>query len=113
MFNAVLDYYHTGIIHCPPHVPVLDLRDACDYFLLPFNASTVKCQVITIDIHIKREYSKVIILPKTAYFVVFFGNNGFSIHCSKPIHGSPYPQIIDINYCHYIIESPRAIARIV
>ena len=46
VFNAVLDYYHTGVIHCPPHVPVLDLRDACDYFLLPFNAATVKCQVI-------------------------------------------------------------------
>ena len=45
VFNAVLDYYHTGVIHCPPHVPVLDLRDACDYFLLPFNAATVKCQV--------------------------------------------------------------------
>lgn len=44
VFNAVLDYYHTGVIHCPPHVPVLDLRDACDYFLLPFNAATVKCQ---------------------------------------------------------------------
>ena len=46
VFNAVLDYYHTGVIHCPPHVPVLDLRDACDYFLLPFNAATVKCQVM-------------------------------------------------------------------
>ena len=46
VFNAVLAYYHTGVIHCPPHVPVLDLRDACDYFLLPFNAATVKCQVI-------------------------------------------------------------------
>jgi len=44
VFNAILDFYHTGVIHCPPHVPVLELRDACDYFLLPFNAATVKCQ---------------------------------------------------------------------
>ena len=49
VFNAILDYYHTGVIHCPPHVPVLDLRDACDYFLLPFNAATVKCQVTSVS----------------------------------------------------------------
>jgi len=44
IFRAVLDYYHTGVINCPPHVSVSELREACDYFLLPFCASTVKCQ---------------------------------------------------------------------
>lgn len=44
IFRAVLDYYHTGVINCPPHVSVSELREACDYFLLPFCAATVKCQ---------------------------------------------------------------------
>jgi len=43
-FRAVLDYYKTGVINCPPHCSVQDLREACDYFLLPFSATTVKCQ---------------------------------------------------------------------
>ena len=44
IFNAILQYYDSGVIHCPPHVSVGELREACDYFLLPFNAETVKCQ---------------------------------------------------------------------
>jgi len=44
VFTAVMEYYRTGVIHCPPHVSVAELRDAADYFLLPFNASTIKCQ---------------------------------------------------------------------
>ena len=44
VFNSVLDFYHTGVINCPPHVSVAEMREACDYFLLPFTASTVKCQ---------------------------------------------------------------------
>jgi len=43
-FRAVLDYYKTGVINCPPHCSVQELREACDYFLLPFSATTVKCQ---------------------------------------------------------------------
>jgi len=43
-FRAVLDYYRTGVINCPPHCSVQELREACDYFLLPFSATTVKCQ---------------------------------------------------------------------
>ncbi len=42
-FQCVLDFYHSGVIHCPPHVSVAELREACDYFLLPFTAETVKC----------------------------------------------------------------------
>ena len=44
VFNSILDYYNTGMINCPPHVSVSELREACDYFLLPFTAQTVKCQ---------------------------------------------------------------------
>lgn len=43
-FRAVLDFYRTGVIHCPPHCSVQELREACDYFMLPFSATTVKCQ---------------------------------------------------------------------
>merc|ERR1712012_809930 len=44
VFNAILDYYRTGVIHCPSHVSIPELREACDSFLLPFSAQTVKCQ---------------------------------------------------------------------
>lgn len=37
------EYYKTGIVRCPPSVSVPELRDACDYLLIPFNANTVKC----------------------------------------------------------------------
>ena len=46
VFNAVLEFYkgNGGIIRCPPSVSVAELREACDYLLLPFDASTIKCQ---------------------------------------------------------------------
>ncbi|BFZ24840.1 hypothetical protein BsWGS_27880 [Bradybaena similaris] len=44
VFRAILDYYKTGVVRCPPSVPVHELREACDYLLLPFDASTVRCQ---------------------------------------------------------------------
>lgn len=44
VFRAVLDYYKTGTVRCPPSVSVQELREACDYLLIPFDASTVKCQ---------------------------------------------------------------------
>ncbi|XP_071115472.1 BTB/POZ domain-containing protein 10-like [Haliotis cracherodii] len=44
VFRAILEYYKTGLVRCPPSVPVQELREACDYLLIPFDASTVKCQ---------------------------------------------------------------------
>ncbi|XP_051161834.1 BTB/POZ domain-containing protein 10 isoform X2 [Leptopilina boulardi] len=44
VFRAILEYYKGGIIRCPPTVTVQELREACDYLLIPFDASTVKCQ---------------------------------------------------------------------
>ena len=38
------DYYKTGYVRCPPSVSVQEVREACDYLLIPFDASTVKCQ---------------------------------------------------------------------
>ena len=31
-------------MRCPPSVSVADLREACDYLLVPFNESTVRCK---------------------------------------------------------------------
>jgi len=44
VFRSVLDFYRTGYINCPPSVSVQELREACDYLLLPFDAHTVKCK---------------------------------------------------------------------
>lgn len=44
VFRAILEYYRSGIIRCPPTVSVQELREACDYLLIPFDASTIKCQ---------------------------------------------------------------------
>ncbi|KAL8573571.1 BTB/POZ domain-containing protein 10 [Nucella lapillus] len=38
------DYYKGGQIYCPPCMSVQELREACDYLLIPFNSETVKCQ---------------------------------------------------------------------
>lgn len=43
LFKAVLDFYRDGIIRCPNHISVSELRDACDYLLIPFESTTVRC----------------------------------------------------------------------
>eukprot|EP00096_Caligus_rogercresseyi_P009292 TRINITY_DN3130_c0_g1_i1.p1 TRINITY_DN3130_c0_g1~~TRINITY_DN3130_c0_g1_i1.p1 ORF type:complete len:377 (-),score=117.76 TRINITY_DN3130_c0_g1_i1:229-1335(-) len=44
VFQSILGYYETGVVHCPIHVSVTELREACDYFLIPFNSSSVRCR---------------------------------------------------------------------
>lgn len=44
VFRAILEYYKGNVIKCPPTVSVQELREACDYLLLPFDVNTVKCQ---------------------------------------------------------------------
>lgn len=44
LFRAILDYYKTGLIKCPPTISVPELKEACDYLLIPFDATTVRCQ---------------------------------------------------------------------
>lgn len=44
VFRAILDYYKNGIIKCPVTVSVQELREACDYLLIPFDANTIRCQ---------------------------------------------------------------------
>lgn len=43
-FQAILDFYHHGYIRVPPTVSVAELREACDYLMVPFNDRTIKCQ---------------------------------------------------------------------
>ncbi|UXI16088.1 transportin-3 [Sarcoptes scabiei] len=43
VFGAILDFFKNGVIKCPPSVSVSELHEACDYFLIPFDASTIKC----------------------------------------------------------------------
>lgn len=44
VFRAILDYYKSSVIRCPPTVSIQELREACDYLLIPFDAQTIKCQ---------------------------------------------------------------------
>ena len=43
IFKSVLDFYKHGIIKCPPTVSIQELKDACDYLLIPFDGKTVRC----------------------------------------------------------------------
>lgn len=44
IFRAILEYYRNGVIRCPATVSVQELREACDYLLIPFTADTIRCQ---------------------------------------------------------------------
>ncbi|CAK5074421.1 unnamed protein product [Meloidogyne enterolobii] len=44
-FRVIMDYYHRGIMNCPPVV------SACDYLMVPFNVNTVKCQDLRSLLH--------------------------------------------------------------
>ncbi|CAK8694116.1 BTB/POZ domain-containing protein 10-like [Clavelina lepadiformis] len=51
VFKALLEYYTDGIVNCPPGVPVIELRNACEYFLIPFTHETVKCSNLGAFMH--------------------------------------------------------------
>lgn len=44
VFRAILEYYKCGYIKCPGGVSVQELREACDYLMVPFDAQTIRCQ---------------------------------------------------------------------
>lgn len=44
VFRCILEYYKGNVMRCPSSISVQDLREACDYLLVPFDAKTVKCQ---------------------------------------------------------------------
>jgi len=51
VFQAILDYYKIGMVRCPPSVAVPELREACDYLLIPFDSSTIRCQNLRCLMH--------------------------------------------------------------
>lgn len=51
IFSIVLEFYKQGVIRCPPSVQVADLREACDYLLIPFNDRTIRCQNLRSFLH--------------------------------------------------------------
>ncbi|XP_065897341.1 BTB/POZ domain-containing protein 10-like [Dysidea avara] len=42
LFAAILEYYKSGYIVCPDSQSVQELRETCDYFMIPFSEKTVK-----------------------------------------------------------------------
>lgn len=50
-FRAILEYYHAGKMRCPASLSASELREACDYLLIPFNADTVRCQNLRSFLH--------------------------------------------------------------
>ncbi|CAH1798818.1 unnamed protein product [Owenia fusiformis] len=51
VFRAILEFYKSGVVHCPPSVSIQELRDACDYLLIPFDAHTIKCKNLRALLH--------------------------------------------------------------
>jgi len=44
IFKHILEYYKTGSINCPSSISCSEMREACDYLLIPFNSQIVKAQ---------------------------------------------------------------------
>lgn len=42
IFRAILEFYKHGIIRCPPQVSIRELKEACDYLLIPFDGNTIR-----------------------------------------------------------------------
>lgn len=42
IFRAILDFYRHGLIRCPPQVSIRELKEACDYLLIPFDGNTIR-----------------------------------------------------------------------
>eukprot|EP00047_Mylnosiga_fluctuans_P004093 m.232680 g.232680 ORF g.232680 m.232680 type:complete len:388 (-) comp12393_c0_seq1:204-1367(-) len=43
-FHAILNFYKSGQIRCPPNVSVAELHEACTFFMIPFTHTSVKCE---------------------------------------------------------------------
>lgn len=53
--SSLQDYFKNGVINCPPSVSVAELHEACDYFLIPFDASTIKCHNLRKSIQLRAD----------------------------------------------------------
>ena len=43
-FHAILNFYKSGQVRCPPNVSVAELHEACNFFMIPFTHTSVKCE---------------------------------------------------------------------
>jgi BTB/POZ domain-containing protein 10 len=50
-FKAIIDFYKHGQIRCPPNVSISELKEACDFFIVPFSHESVKCDDIGLLLH--------------------------------------------------------------
>lgn len=64
VFRCILEYYKGNVMRCPSSISVQELREACDYLLVPFDAKTVKCQNL-------REYLMYFIKCLQFYLILF------------------------------------------
>ncbi|XP_065669092.1 BTB/POZ domain-containing protein 10 isoform X1 [Hydra vulgaris] len=51
VFQIILEYYKTGKMVCPSTVHVSELREACDYLLVPFSHESLSCQNLSELLH--------------------------------------------------------------
>lgn len=41
VFRAIVEYYKTGVLNCPSSESMQEIREACDYLLIPFDEKTI------------------------------------------------------------------------
>ena len=51
VFRAILDFYKNGRMQCPSNVSISQFRDACSYFLIPFDQQSIKCNDLGSFLH--------------------------------------------------------------
>lgn len=89
IFKLILEFYQTGIIVCPASVSVQELREACDYLLVPFNEKTVQT-------------------PSLCDLMHELSNDGARAQFDKLIHRVLLPVMVDCakkgeRECHIIV----------
>ena len=51
VFAAILKFYRTGTVQCPPTTPVSELHEACKFFLIPFDHTSIDCSDVGKFLH--------------------------------------------------------------
>ena len=51
IFRLVLEFYKFGCMRVPSHIQVSEVKQACDYFLIPFNEETVRAENMAALLH--------------------------------------------------------------
>ena len=50
-FRSILDFYRNGVIRCPPNISAAELNEACQFFLIPFDHKSIKCENLGTFLH--------------------------------------------------------------